>query len=179
MPLGFHKATLFGVAGVSTGDVVLLHDTDYSDASTADITSGIDSTYGEYIFKFYNINPATDGAEFGFQANVASASGFNETLTSTWFAAFHNENDAETDLSYAASFDQAQGTAYQVFMSNLGSGADESGAGELHLFNPSGTTYVKHFYGRNVSFNNSDRQYDTFVGGYFNLTGAIDEISFK
>ena len=64
-------------------------------------------------------------------------------------------------------------------MSNLGSGADESGAGELHLFNPSSTVYVKHFYGRNVSFNNSDRQYDTHVSGYFNVTGAIDEVSFK
>ena len=151
-----------------------------ADSTNIDFTANIDSTYDEYMFVFTDIGAATDGAEFGFQANVASASGFDEIITSTWFTAFHQEDDGEASLAYATSFDQAQGTAYQVFMSNLGSGADESGAGILHLFNPSSTTYVKHFYGRNVTFNYSgDRQYDTFVAGYFNVTGAIDEISFK
>ena len=151
-----------------------------SDATSVDITSGIDSTYDEYMFVCTDIHARTDGAEFGFQANVASASGFNETITSTFFNAFHQENDGEASLDYVASFDQAQGTDYQEFMANLGSGADESGAGILHLFNPSSTVYVKHFYGRNNSFNyNGDRQYDTFVAGYFNVTGAIDEVSFK
>ena len=70
MPLGFHKAALFGIAGVSTGDVVLLSTQTASDSASITFSSGIDSTYGEYIFKFYNINPATDKAEFTFQCNA-------------------------------------------------------------------------------------------------------------
>ena len=91
MPLGAFKAALMGTAGVSTGDVVLLHDTDYSNAASASITSGITSTYGEYIFKFYNINPATNNAQFRFQANAVGESGYNETITSTNIEAYQAE----------------------------------------------------------------------------------------
>ena len=94
MPLGAHKAAMMGTAGVSTADVVLLHDTDYSNAATASITSGIDSTYGEYIFKFYNINPATDGTNFLFQVSTDGGSNYNMTITSTGFYAAHNESGA-------------------------------------------------------------------------------------
>ena len=179
MPLGAHKATLFGVAGVSTGDVVLLSTQTASDSSSLDFTSGITSTYGEYIFKFYNINPATDGAKFEFQGNAVGQSGYNETITSTLFCAYHDEADANTDLQYESARDQAQGTAYQYLTSGVGSGADENCAGELHLFNPSSTTYVKHFYARVNEYYYVDYTLDNFVAGYFNVTTAIDEISFK
>ena len=179
MPLGAHKAAIMGVSGVSTGDVVLLLSQTASDSSSLDFSSGIDSTYGEYIFKFYNINPATDETHFGFQANVAGASGYDETMTTTQFFPKHYENDAETGLSYHAAWDQAQGTAFQQLAVTVGSAADESAAGELHLFNPASTTYVKHFYSK-VTFCHSAVQVVTdFTAGYFNVTGAIDDIQFK
>ena len=181
MPLGANKAAIMGVAGVSTADVVLLHDTDYSNASSADITSGIDSTYGEYIFRFYNINVATNEAHWTFQVNAASQSGFNETITSAWFYAALDEIDDGQFFAYSTGHDQAQGTGYQTITKSNQNDADASSVGELHLFNPSSTTYVKHFYSRAHSMGASVQPYaeDTFVAGYINTTTAIDEISFK
>ena len=150
-----------------------------SGAATSDFTTGIDNTYKLYIFKFYDVNPATDLAEFTFQANAAGASGYNETMTTTFFYAYHYEDDSVTGMGYNASYDQAQGTAYQQLNVNQGSGSDESLAGELHLFNPSSTTYVKHFMGRSNTIMSSDKSEDGYVAGYCNVTAAIDAVQFK
>jgi hypothetical protein len=179
MPLGAHKVALFGVAGVSTGDVVLLSTQTASDSSSLDFTSGIDSTYGEYIFKFYNINPATDNTHFSFQVNAVGETGFNEIMTTTMFRPYHDEDDSVTSLSYSTGQDQAQGTAFQQMSQDAGNGADECSAGILHLFNPSSTTYVKHFYSRVNTYHQLNYTMDFFAAGCINTTSAIDEISFK
>ena len=179
MPLGANKAAIMGVAGVSTGDVVLLSTQTADGDASITFSSGIDSTYGEYIFKWYNYNPATDLAEFSFQANAVDASGYNETITSTWFQAVHDEANTSATLGYTAPNDQAQGTAYQFLSTDTGSGADESSSGELHLFNPSSTTYVKHFYMRCQNYDGNNNCVDHFLAGYFNITEAIDDIQFK
>ena len=150
-----------------------------SDASSVDISSGIDSTYDEYMFVFTDVGPATDNAEFQFQVNADGASGFNETMTTTFFRAIHDEANTTTGLAYSAAKDQAQGTSYQSITDNIGNGSDESCAGILHLFNPASTTYVKHFYARANAYDGADYSFDNFVGGYINTTSAIDEISFK
>jgi len=150
-----------------------------SDAASIDITSGIDSTYDEYMFVFTDINPAST-TSFNFQANAAGESGFNETVTNTRFNASHKEDDSETELSYDTSSDQAQGTA-GIRLCNVASGSDESCAGVLHLFNPSNTTYVKHFYSRMSAYCDTDPDrynQDALVAGYFNTTAAIDEVTF-
>ena len=179
MPLGANKAAIMGVAGVSTGDVVLLSTQTASDDASIDFTSGITSTYGEYIFGLYSIHPETDRANFGFQCNVAGQSGFNETITSIAFRGYHYEDDGDAAVQYLTAADQAQGTALQQSIIDLTSDNDGSGAGFLHLFNPSSTTYVKHFMSRAV--NNSDHPsiHDQFMAGYVNVTGAIDEVQFK
>ena len=180
MPLGAHKAAIMGVSGVSTGDVVLLHDTDYSDAATASITSGITSTYGKYIFKFYNINPATDNVDFGFQVNATDGADYNDSaITSTFFYGYHNESGSTSGLDYDGSYDQAQGTGFQIIAYDIGNGADESAAGELHLFNPSSSTYAKHFYSRLHDYLQNDYSVDIFTAGYINDTTAVDDIQFK
>ena len=147
--------------------------------ATSDFTSGIDSTYKLYIFKFYDVNPATDDAEFGVQFNVAGQSGYNETITSTFFSAYLSEGGSGATIGYQAAQDQAQGTALQVLGFNIGHGADERCAGELFLFNPSNTTYVKHFYARTVGYNGNNEAVDMYCSGYINVTGAIDEVQFK
>ena len=180
MPLGANKAAIMGVAGVSTGDVVLLYDTDHTNATTVSITSGITSTYGEYIFKFYNINPATDNVQFTFQVNATDGADYNDSaITSTFFRAYHSEAGADPDLNYEAAQDQAQGTAFESLAAAIGNGADESCAGELHLFNPSSTTYVKHFYARFSTYYFNDYAMSHFAAGYINDTTAIDDIQFK
>ena len=180
MPLGAFKAALMGTAGATTaGDVVLLSSQTASGSASLDFTSGIDSTYGEYIFKFYNINPVSSSA-LTFQANAAGASGYNETMTTTKFQIDHPESDAHTDLSYVAGGDQAQGTAFQSLSQSIGVQSDNSGAGELHLFNPASTTYAKHFYSKmQIHYGDAGNASCTFIGGYINTTTAIDDIQFK
>ena len=151
-----------------------------SDAASSSFTSGIDSTYKLYIFKFIDIHAHhADDGKFSFQVNAASQSGYNETITSTYFLAEHNEDDSNTDLQYVASADLAQGTGVQRLMQSMGSAADESGAGTLWLFNPSNTTYVKHWYSRCNDYNSGDKSEDCFAAGYINTTSAIDEIQFS
>ena len=151
-----------------------------SNAATSDFTSSIDSTYKLYIFKFININAATDDANFGFQANASSQSGYNETITSTTFRAYHKEDDSGTPaLSYNTGVDQAQGTALQPLSFGQDNGADANMSGELYLFNPSNTTYVTHFYATTNNLQNADFSEQQFTAGYLNVTAAITNIQFK
>ena len=156
---------------------VLLSTQTASDSASLSFTSGIDSTYKEYVFDFININPATSQPMFTFQVNAVGGSGFDETITSTYFYAYHAEDDSAAALTYVAGRDQAQGTAYQKIAGDIGNGADENCVGELHLFNPSSTTYVKNFYSRTNVHTNA-YSVDSSAAGYINTTSAIDEISF-
>ena len=152
-----------------------------SNASSVAITSGIDSTYDEYMFVFTDIHARTAQKDFGFQVNMAGGSGYDETITSTAFGAYHREDDDSTALGYNTGNDQAQGTAYQALMPNLGADTDESGACILHLFSPSSTTYVTNFYSTAAWINDDDPNYgwQFYVAGYINAGEAVDEISFK
>ena len=150
-----------------------------SASATLDITSGIDSTYDSYEFHCVNMHPATDADEFSFQVNAAGASGFNETITSTIFFAYHAENNAYTNLAYHVDEDQAQGTAYQTIARNVANDADGSMSGVLTLYAPSSTTYVKHFTATTQYMHENPDSWNANVAGYINTTSAIDEISFK
>ena len=159
------------------GVQVLLSSQTASDSASIVFTSGIDSTYNKYVFEFINIRPATDNAELQFQVNAVGGSGFNETMTTTFFRPYNNEADTDNGLAYVGGQDQAQGTAYQPLGENSGNAADECCVGELHLFNPSSTTYVKQFYSR-VQEYQGDYSLESYAAGYINTTSAIDEISF-
>ena len=152
---------------------------DTTDLASVEFTSGIDSTYKLYIFKFIDINPATDDASFRFQCSIDSGSNYNVTTTSTFFKAEHNEDDSASELAYESGNDQAQGTSYQDLASGVGNGSDESLAGVLHLFSPASTTYVKHYYSTFSTYNSVNRERAAYVAGYFNDTNDIDAISFK
>jgi hypothetical protein len=147
---------------------------------TADVT--LDSTYDEYMFVFTDINPATDQVEFTFQVNATDdAGGGYDTspITSTHFWAYNHETSGATSLQYNSGHDQSQGTAFQKLSVGIGSDADQCCAGRLHLFTPSNTTYVKHFYATMNNAVSSDYAENEFIAGYINDTTAIDEIQFK
>ena len=153
------------------------------DVATIDTTPtvyGIDSTYEEYMFVFTDVNPATDQARFGFQVNAVGESGYNETITSTAFRSAHGEDDT-TYFNYETSEDQAQGTALQSVVQYIGNGSDECATGEFHLFSPSSTTYVKHFYARSISYWHNNKAGELYTAGYIDLTypPVMNEISFK
>jgi len=150
-----------------------------SSSASISFTSGIDSTYKEYIFYFVNMHPATDNVYFEFQGNASGESGFNETITSASFYAQHREDGSATALEYRTGEDQAQGTAFQRLCEGLGYDNDQSLSGYLHLFNPSSTTFVKHFITQTNQVRYNDRLYNFYIAGYFNTNAAIQEIQFK
>ena len=152
---------------------------DTTDLASVSFTSSIDSTYKLYIFKFLDINPATDGSDFSFQVNATDSTGYDRTITSTYVFSAHDEGDAQAEVVYQTAFDQAQGTGFQPLADTIGNGSDESCAGTLWLFNPSNTTYVKHFYSILNGYYNTSRSFNFFMAGYINDTTAIDDIQFK
>ena len=164
--------------GSAGGAMTFISKQTASSSSTISFTSGIDSTYKEYIFHFNNIHPATDNAEFSFQGNAAGGSGYNETITSHQFETYHTEDGSSTSLAYKTARDQSQGTGFQTLA--LPTHEDDNGAsGFLHLFNPSSTTFVKHFIAKVQTVNSDTYCTCNFTAGYFNTTSAIDEIQFK
>jgi hypothetical protein len=165
-------------AAVPTGKMTLLATQTASASATISFTSGIDSTYDSYVFKFYNIHPAS-ASLFSFQGSIDSGSNYNLAMTTTTFDAYHNEADTGTSLRYTTGYDQAQGTAFQsITDDNFTPADDESGNGYLHLFNPSSTTFVKHYLSCTAHIGNG-YGLNTFSAGYFNTTSAIDAIQFK
>ena len=160
-----------------TGALILLSTQTASSDSTIDFTSGIDSTYDEYVFKFYNIHPETDGQQFRFQTSTNTGSSYGVTITSTYFISYHGEAADDTSLGYITGSDQAQTTNFMV----LGSGDAENDSGisgTMHLYDPSNTTFVKHFTARTINDPSAYAQ-DEFTAGYFNTTSAIDAVQFK
>jgi len=150
-----------------------------SSDATLDFTSGIDSTYDEYVFKLINIHPETDNVYFQFQGNAVGGSGYNETITSTAFYAQHKEDGTDGEMAYDSGSDLAQGTAFQQISKNIGNDNDQSTSGYLYLFNPSSTTFVKHFIIISNMYMYQEYTYVVRRGGYFNTTSAIDEIQFQ
>lgn len=174
------------MASLSTGSMTLIKEQTASSSSTVDFKDGtsdvvLDSTYPIYLFKIINAHPSTDSVSMGIQANASGGSGFNETVTTTAFRSEHYENAAADTLAYHTAQDVAQGTGYAPLNAGdvVGNGNDESMSGDIYLFNPSSTVFMKHFISRVSQYGSQDIISESFVGGYFNLTSAIDEISFK
>ena len=167
-----------GPLGTASGRV-LLQTLTASNSANLSFTSDINNTYKSYLFKFINMHPITNNVYFSFQCSIDSGSNYNVVLTSTWAAAYHNENDGGAALEYGADNDQEQGTAFQYLSQTTGNENDESCAGELELFDPSSTTFVKHFMARTNNYISNDVQMDAHIAGYFNNTSAIDAIQFK
>ena len=142
----------------------------------------LDSTYAEYMFVFTDIGPATNDVDFSFQVHATddAGGGYDTSLiTSTYFAAYNNESDSARGVNYITANDLAQSSSFQMLSESVDSQSDLSTSGILHLFSPSSTTYVKHFYARMANSHINDYAYDEFVAGYVNDTTAIDEIQFK
>ena len=153
-----------------------------SSSASISFTSGIDSTYKEYIFYFVNIHGQTLREDFSFQCSTDGGTNYNTTITSTFFQLNHSEDDANANFGYLTSNDQAQGTGFQLIARDFSDDNDGSLSGILHLFNPSSTTFVKHFMtvfnamheSPSGYYSNSDR-----TAGYFNTTSAINAVQFK
>ena len=167
---------------VTVGSLVLLETQTASGDGTIDFTSNIDSTYKEYIFKFIDIHPEETEKEFGVQFNLSVDSGdnYNVAKTTTWFVAYHDEADTATRLAYLpVSSDLAQGTGAQPLNVTLDADNDSCLVGQLHLYDPSNTTFVKHFIARTQEVLYDSTSQEVYVAGYCNVTAAIDGVQFS
>jgi len=165
-------------SGVSGSSLVLISTQTASDSANISFTSGIDSTYKEYIFKFTDVHPATDSAQFLVNFRDGG-SNYDATKTSTHFAASHSEDDSEAQVAYDTGRDLAQSTSGQNISNEVGNANHECGAGFLHLFDPSNTTFVKHFICTTNFHHASDLSLNNYVAGYCNVTAAIDGVQFS
>jgi hypothetical protein len=167
-------------ASVATGNMVLISSQTASNSASISFTTGISSTYKEYQFYFIDIHPATDGSTFHFNLSTDSGSNYNVTKTTTAFRAYHDEGNVDTSLAYDTGADLAQSTGFQMLnLGGIGNADDESLAGSMSLFNPSSTTYVKHFIARCNNYRDINYTYDSYVAGYGNTTSAVNAIQFK
>ena len=164
--------------GVASGKLKLISSQTASNSASISFTSGLNSTYKVYKFVFVNIQPRTDNVEFQFNLSTDSGSNYNVTKTSSAFHAYHDEPNTNTALLYLG-IGLAQSTGFQTMRAELGNGADENTSGSLQLFNPSSTTYVKHYIVNTSAYTYHNYNTNTFVAGYGNTTSAINAIQFK
>jgi len=179
----FNNASLNNVtalnASIALGNMVLISSQTASSSASISFTTGIDSTYKEYQFYFINIHPATDDVNFTFNMSTDSGSNYNVTKTTTYIVTYHNEGDTDTVLTYDTARDLAQSTSFAPISTAIGNGADECVSGYLQLFNPSSTTYVKHFLTNTNGYLSSNYSVNNYTAGYGNTTSAINAIQFK
>ena len=178
------NATEFGSIS-SLGSMVFIKKLTASSSATLSFVDGsdgvvLDDTYKEYVFTFNNIHPATDNVDFTFNGSTDSGSNYNVVKTTTFFNASHYESDISTEFAYKTGDDLAQSTAYQsLTRTNLGNDNDQSLSGTLTLYNPSSTTFVKHFMAIDNHSHSVNLSLNDYVAGYFNTTSAINAMAFK
>ena len=164
-------------ASVSGGGLNLISTQTASDSASIDFTSGIDSTYKEYIFKLYDIHPTNDGVDIRVNFRDGGSS-FDATKTSSFFWAYHDEGGSTTILQYSTGRDLAQSTSADALSGNIGADNDQSGVATLHLFDPSNTTFVKHYIATSNVYEDGNYTINSYSAGYCNTTSAIDGVQF-
>ena len=181
---GVRSATDIG-GTTSLGSWVFIKKLTASSDSTISFVDGtsdvvLDDTYKEYVFTFNNIHPENegDGVKFSFNFSVDTGSNYNVAKTTSVFRAYHNESDA-SGLGYRTGSDLAQGTGFQELGDDINAGdGDECTSGYLHLFDPSSTTFVKHFIASN-NIHSTGQTKNFYTAGYGNTTSAVDAVQFK
>ena len=171
-------------SGVATGAMTLIKTLTASSSGTLSFVDGaasvvFDGTYKEYLFTFNNIHPQTNNVNFTFNMSVDTGSNYNVTKTSTAFETFSKEDDSDRGLQYLTDSDLAQGTGFQRLTRESGADNDQSISGSLHIFDPSSTTFVKHFMSRMQNSQSEDTSLAYGFAGYGNTTSAVDAVQFK
>jgi len=169
-------------SGVTGSSLVLLSEQTASSSATIDFTSDIDSTYKEYQVHAINIHPEENGRVLSFQTDTGTNTSYNQTVTCTHFQTNHQEDDGGTGLGYDTASDLAQSTSFIPLTSgSTANNNDDNCCSILHLFDPSNTTFVKHFIVRtqNINSTSDPNSNESYVAGYFNTTTALTRIRYK
>ena len=177
------SVTAFG--SLNTGSMVFIKKLTASSSATVSFVDGasdvvLDDTYKEYIFTFKDIHPSNDSKNFQFQGSTNTGSSYGVSMTSTSFQAFHSEAGDDPLLAFRTGAAVLHNeTSFKSLTQETSNDADHCVCGYLHLFNPSSTTFVKHFICRLSHTFNNNYANEFYNAGYFNTTSAIDAIQFK
>ena len=177
-------SAITAASSLPTGAMTLIKEQTASSSATISFVNGtsdvvISSTYPIYLFKFINVHGATDAQGLTINMSADTGSNYNVTKTTTFFADYQDEAGSSTSLTYATANDLAQSTAFQMLNDGVGNGNDESCVGTLHLFNPSSTTFVKHFQATSHRYYYANYAIVDYMTGYCNTTSAINAVQFK
>ena len=169
-------------SGVSAKSLILLATETASSSATISFTSGIDSTYNEYQFHYINVHAGNDDVALTFQVDTGTNTSYNQNVTNTYFASRHSEADNTPNVGYWTNRDLANSTSFVRLNYDTGNQtADECQSGILHLYEPSSSTFVKHFLATtsDSGYTSSGAAQQSFSAGYFNTTTALTRIQFK
>jgi hypothetical protein len=182
MGLISNGSTIFDNGSMASGfggNMVFLSSATASNSASISFTTGIDSTYKEYKFYWFNTIPVSNGQRFSFNLSSDGGSNYNVTKTTTYFTAYNGEAGDGGVLGYYAGNDLAQSTAYQDLLEGVGNVSGQCCAGELTLYNPSSDTFVKHFMSVGNQRRSNPYSEVDYMAGYANTTSAINAINFK
>jgi len=165
-------------ASVPGGGVLKLLSTQTA-SSSASLEFSMDGTYDSYVFKFINIHPQNDGVRFQFNLSTDNGSNYNVTKTTTFFYAYHGEADSPAGLGYEGALDLAQSTGFQPLSNSTANTSSKNVSGNLQLFNPSSSVFVKHFISIINSADNYPISVNSFIAGYGNTTSPVTNLKFQ
>ena len=179
----YNNNSLASVDDVSKidGAMILIKTVTASSSATVSFIHGtsdvvFDSTYPIYLIKFINVHPQTDDQNLQFRFTT-DGTNFNVTTFSAPFGADHTEAGSGS-MEYKAGNDPDD-NGEQSIGASTGADNDQASSGELYIFSPSSTTYVKHYLSRASQARHSDAAQDFFTGGYANTSSAITGLRFK
>ena len=175
--VGRHTGLVKAAAGGGSWNLISTQTA--SSSATISFTSGIDSTYDEYVFKFVNIHPSNDAVHFHFNFSIDSGSNYNVTKTTSMFRSWHKEDDSAVALAYDSGYDLGESTAFQPLAQEQSSDNEDACSGTMHLFDPSSTTFIKHYTSTLNMVNGEPITMIMYGSGYGNTTSAVDAIQFK
>ena len=188
MALISNGSTIFDAGSMSSGfggSLTFIKKITISNDTTVNFVNGssgvvLDNTYSEYLFTFNNLHPNNESEpDILINFSVDGGSNYNVAKSSNSFYARHAQNDDFASLSYDASQDLANSTSGQYIGFNM-EGADNDAclSGYLRLFNPSSTTFHKHYMGNVAYMHDYPAAWHQMFTGYCNTTSAINAVRF-
>jgi len=184
MGLISNGTTVFDAGAMSLGgSMTFIKKLTASSSGTLSFVNGassvvLDDTYKEYLFTFNNIHAATKGADLQFNFTI-DGSNYNIAKTTTMVRTLHGEDGSSGSQAYYGSMDLTQGTGFQILFGDINNGNDDSGSGYMQLFNPSSTTFVKHYLSHLQISHETPRSMNFLSAGYGNTTSAVTGVQFK
>ena len=176
--LGKHSGLVKAASG-GGGEWTLILTQTASSSANISFTSGLDSTYDEYCFKFNNIHAATTNADLLILASIDAGSNYNAAISTTYVVSKADEGDSSTEVSYEGSHDAHSSTTGAKITIEQSTSNDACSSGYLYLYNPAGTTYTKLFMSDMESAEDAPKTFHCLVSGYANTTSAVNAIQFK